>query len=79
MLRQGISSRVVPTASQKQIAANRANAKRSTGPKTAAGPSTSSRHGLSRPLQLDPASSTRLIVAGQIRDRYLASIRRGLL
>ena len=41
-------------ASEKQIAANRANAKRSTGPKTAAGKLRSSRnafrHGLSGPL-----------------------------
>jgi hypothetical protein len=41
-------------ATEKQIAANRANAKRSTGPKTASGKVRSSRnafrHGLSRPL-----------------------------
>jgi hypothetical protein len=45
-------------ASEKQIAANRANAKRSTGPKTPAGKMASSRnafrHGLSSPLQLNP-------------------------
>lgn len=45
-------------ASEKQIAANRANAKRSTGPKTAAGKRSSSgnalRHGLSKPLPADP-------------------------
>jgi hypothetical protein len=45
-------------ATEKQIAANRANAKRSTGPKTAAGRARSSRnayrHGLSLPLN-DPA------------------------
>jgi hypothetical protein len=44
-------------ATEKQIAANRANAKRSTGPKTAAGKRRSSRnafrHGLSRPLPDD--------------------------
>jgi hypothetical protein len=44
-------------ASEKQIAANRANAKRSTGPKTAAGKRRSSgnafRHGLSGPLPDD--------------------------
>ena len=47
-------------ASEKQIAANRANAKKSTGPRTAAGKSASSqnafRHGLSAPLRLDPAA-----------------------
>jgi hypothetical protein len=46
-------------ATAKQIAANRANAKRSTGPKTAAGKLKSSRnafrHGLSGPLPLDLA------------------------
>ena len=45
-------------ATEKQIAANRANAKRSTGPKTLAGKISSSRnahrHGLSCPLPLDP-------------------------
>jgi hypothetical protein len=44
-------------ASEKQIAANRANAKRSTGPKTVAGKRNSSgnalRHGLSKPLPAD--------------------------
>ena len=44
-------------ATEKQIAANRANAKKSTGPKTAAGRLKSSRnalrHGLSLPLRLD--------------------------
>jgi len=47
-------------ASQKQIAANRANAQRSTGPKTAVGKMRSSRnsfrHGLSGPLPFDLAS-----------------------
>src|SRR5215212_9428770 len=47
-------------ASQKQIAANRANAQRSTGPKTAFGKMRSSRnsfrHGLSGPLPLNRAS-----------------------
>lgn len=46
-------------ATEKQIAANRANAKRSTGPKTAAGKRRSSRnayrHGLSGPVLWDPA------------------------
>ena len=45
-------------ATQKQIAANRANSKRSTGPKTAAGKLRSSRnafrHGLSLTLPYDP-------------------------
>jgi hypothetical protein len=44
-------------ATEKQIAANRANAQKSTGPRTAAGRLKSSRnsfrHGLSLPLQLD--------------------------
>src|SRR5205823_5434097 len=47
-------------AMENQIAANRANAKKSTGPKTAAGRSKSSRnalrHGLSLPLRLDTES-----------------------
>ena len=46
-------------ATQKQIAANRANSKRSTGPKTAAGKLRSSRnafrHGLSLTLPYDPS------------------------
>ena len=46
-------------ASEKQIAANRANAQKSTGPKTAAGKLKSSRnayrHGLSCPLRFDPS------------------------
>jgi hypothetical protein len=46
-------------ATEKQIAANRANAKRSTGPKTAAGQQKSSRnayrHGLSRSEPPDPS------------------------
>jgi len=47
-------------ASDKQTAANRANARKSTGPKTAAGKLKSGqnarRHGLSSPLRLDPAT-----------------------
>jgi hypothetical protein len=47
-------------ATEKQIAANRANAKRSTGPKTMAGRLKSSRnayrHGFSGPLPFDPAT-----------------------
>jgi len=50
-------------ASEKQIAANRANAQKSTGPKTMAGKLKSSRnayqHGLSSPLRLDPVTSAR--------------------
>jgi hypothetical protein len=50
-------------ATERQIAANRANAKKSTGPRTAAGRSKSSRnalrHGLSAPLRLDPATSVK--------------------
>ena len=58
-------------ASEKQIAANRANAKRSTGPKTAAGKLRSSRnafrHGLSRPLLSDPATSAKVDwIAGEV-------------
>jgi hypothetical protein len=51
-------------ATEKQIAANRANAKRSTGPKTAAGKQKSScnayRHGLSRPELSDPIDTTKV-------------------
>jgi hypothetical protein len=50
-------------ATEKQIAANRANAKKSTGPKTAAGRAKSSRnayrHGLSCPLRFDPVTSAK--------------------
>ena len=50
-------------ASEKQIAANRANAKKSTGPKTAAGKRKSCqnayRHGLSSPLRLNPTASVK--------------------
>jgi hypothetical protein len=64
-------------ATEKQIAANRANAKRSTGPKTAAGKLKSSRnavrHGLSCPLPLDSARSEQAdaisrILAGEGAD-----------
>jgi hypothetical protein len=48
-------------ATDKQIAANRTNALRSSGPKTAAGKSKASRnayrHGLSRPIPIGPASA----------------------
>ena len=52
-------------ASEKQLRANRENAMRSTGPKTAAGRLKSSRnalrHGLSLPLMADPAAAMRHI------------------
>jgi hypothetical protein len=58
-------------ASEKQIAANRANAKKSTGPRTAAGKLKSSRnafrHGLSGPLLPDPITSAKLDwIAGEV-------------
>ena len=58
-------------ASEKQIAANRANAKRSTGPKTLAGKLRSSRnafrHRLSGPLPPDPATSAKVDwIAGEV-------------
>jgi len=50
-------------ATEKQIAANRANAQKSTGPKTLAGKLKSSRnayrHGLSYPLRVDPVTSAK--------------------
>ena len=50
-------------ATEKQIAANRANARKSTGPKTAVGKLKSSRnayrHGLSCSLRLDPVTSAK--------------------
>jgi hypothetical protein len=56
-------------ASEKQIAANRANAKRSTGPKTVSGKLVSSRnayrHGLSCSLPLDDAMSEKLDAIAQ--------------
>ena len=52
-----------PMATEKQVAANRANAKRSTGPKTMAGRLKSSRnayrHGLSCELPFDPVTSAK--------------------
>jgi hypothetical protein len=60
-------------ASEKQLRANRENAKRSTGPKTAAGRLKSSsnalRHGLSRPLAADPAA---LMTACQMAELFVA-------
>jgi hypothetical protein len=56
-------------ATEKQIAANRANAQKSTGPKTAAGRLKSSRnalsHGLSCPLPFDPAMSAKVEAIAQ--------------
>jgi len=72
-------------ASEKQIAANRANAKRSTGPKTLVGKMASSRnayrHGLSVPLRPDPATSAKidaiaLALAGEqaSEDRFTSAV-----
>jgi hypothetical protein len=61
-------------ATERQIAANRANARRSTGPKTIAGKMSSSRnayrHGLSCPLPLDPekVDAIALALAGDSTD-----------
>ena len=64
-------------ASEKQIAANRRNAQRSTGPKTAAGKLKSSRnalrHGLSGPAPPDPATRAKInslagLLVGQQAD-----------
>lgn len=70
-------------ATEKQIAANRANAQKSTGPKTAAGKQKSSRnayrHGLSCPLRLDPVTSAKAdaiahaLVGDDISGEKLAS------
>ena len=60
-------------ASEKQIAANRANAKRSTGPKTVAGKQRSSRnaftHGLSGPLPKDPVTLAAIDAIASIVSR----------
>jgi hypothetical protein len=69
-------------ATERQIAANRANAQKSTGPKTSAGKLKSSRnayrHGLSGPLRLDPATldKARVIaraLAGEESDQKRSS------
>ncbi len=68
-------------ATEKQIAANRANAKRSTGPKTAAGRSRSSRnavrHGLSCPLDFAMSEKAdaiaRLLAGVGANDEQLTS------
>jgi hypothetical protein len=53
-------------ATEKQITANRANAKRSSGPKSAAGQLKSSRnayrHGLSLPLSADPQAQANIMI-----------------
>jgi hypothetical protein len=57
-------------ASEKQLRANRENAKRSSGPKTVAGRSKSSRnalrHGLSLPLAADPAAAVKACQIAQL-------------
>ena len=71
-------------ATDKQISANRANAKRSTGPKTAVGRSKSSRnafrHGLSCRLPIDMATSAKvdamahaLVGAGADEEKLMAA------
>jgi hypothetical protein len=70
-------------ASEKQIAANRSNAQKSSGPKTAAGRLKSSRnayrHGLSLPLHLDMSTSAkvdaiaRALADGQANEEKLAA------
>src|SRR6478609_5789084 len=62
-------------ATEKQISANRANAKRSTGPRTVAGKCHSAqnayRHGLSRPLPDDIATSSLTdAVAGAVKNCF---------
>jgi hypothetical protein len=60
-------------ATERQIAANRANAQKSTGPKTAAGRLKSSRnafrHGLSLPLRLDAATSAKMQAIAKVLTR----------
>jgi hypothetical protein len=72
-------------ATEKQIAANRANAKRSTGPKTKRGRQASSRnalrHGLSCPLPMDESASIdvdnlmRMLVHEGVNDDQFAAAR----
>jgi hypothetical protein len=67
-------------ATEKQIAANRANAKRSTGPRTAAGKLKSSRnahrHGLSGPMPLDlPSAATVNFIALELAGEYATEDR----
>ena len=71
---------------ERQIMANRANAQKSTGPKTAAGRLKSSRnayrHGLSLPLRLDVATSAkadaiaRALAHDQADEKTLAAATR---
>ena len=73
-------------ASEKQILANRANAKKSTGPRTAAGRAKSSRnsyrHGLSLPMQPDPQAVDTLAkaiageAAGEVELRAARALKR---
>jgi hypothetical protein len=64
-------------ATEKQITANRRNARRSTGPRTAAGKSISGRnafrHGLSLPLRLDTETSVAADAIGRALTRDQAS------
>jgi hypothetical protein len=67
-------------ATEKQIAANRANAKHSTGPRTAAGKVKSSRnafrHGLSSPMPLDlPSAAEVNFIARELAGEYATEDR----
>src|SRR5260370_4949726 len=69
-------------ATDKQIAANRANCKRSTGPKTPAGQLKSSRnafrHGLSLPLSADPQTQANIeALAGAVAGDTVTSAQLG--
>jgi hypothetical protein len=67
-------------ATAKQIAANRRNAKRSTGPKTVAGKMKSSRnayrHGLSSPVLPDPATPAKVnLIAHELAGEHASEDR----
>jgi hypothetical protein len=67
-------------ATEKQIRANRANAQRSTGPRTAAGKLISSRnayrHGLSRPMPLDlPSAAEVNFIALELAGEHATAAR----
>jgi hypothetical protein len=67
-------------ATEKQIAANRANAQRSTGPRTAAGKLKSSRnayrHGLSSPMPLDlPSAAEVNLIALELAGEHATADR----